>query len=213
MQNKITDKYDAKNNSFTLISIIMSLLVIYLHCYPLFYGINSAKQDIFKRFTNLSLGEVVVGAFFAISGFMIVTSLQRSKNVLEYLKKRFVKIFPPMIFCLLVCALVISPILSEIPKFDFLKNVSLYKHYIFDNIFLWKNTVYNIADVFIRNPYPSVINGSLWTIKHQFFMYLLIIVINAIILKKKPSIFKYIYLVILILTMISFTGYYDGFFK
>ena len=212
MKDKIVDKYDAKNNSFTLVSIIMSLLIIYFHCYPLFYGPTTSNYDLFTKHFGLSLGEVVVGAFFAISGFMIVTSLQKSKNTWEYLKKRFIKIFPPLVFCLLVCALVIAPILSDIPKLDFIKNVNIYKRYIIDNILLWRNTQYGIADVFIGNPYPSAINGSLWTIKHQFFMYILILGINIALLKKKPDLFKYFYGIILVLTMVSFTGKFDSFY-
>lgn len=213
MKESLNNIYDNKNNSFTILSVVMSIMIIYYHCYPLFFGITSKKSDIFTELMGISLGEVIVGAFFVISGFMIITSLNNSKNIAEYLKKRFIKIFPPLIFCLLICALVIAPILSDIPKWDFIKSTKLYSRYIFDNIFLWKNTQYGIADVFINNPYPAAINGSIWTIKHQFFMYILIIAINFAILKKNKEYYKYFCFIILVITMVSFTGRYDLFFK
>ena len=65
----------------------MPLLIVYFHCYPLFYGPTTLNYDLFTKHFGLSLGEVVVVVFFAISGFMIVTSLQKSKDTWEYLKK------------------------------------------------------------------------------------------------------------------------------
>ena len=212
MKDKIINRYDPKNNSFTILSIIMSILIIYFHSYPLFYGILSKKTDIFTKFIGVSLGEIIVGSFFTISGFMIITSLKKSKNIFEYLKKRIIKIFLPLIFNLLICSFIIVPIVCNIPIINFIKKPELYKNYIFDNIFLWKNTPYFILNAFSTNPYPKAINGSLWTIKHQFFMYFLIIGINSIILKKNTNYYKNFFIVILGLTMVSFTGYCDNLF-
>ncbi len=207
----LTELYNKKNNSFTIMSIICSLLIIFYHCYPLFYGPNS-KTDIFTRFCGSeTLGGVIVAMFFVVSGFMITTSIKNSRNILQYLKKRIKKIFPPLIFCLIICACVICPIVSEIPKFTFLKTPSLYLSYIIDNTFLIKNTVYRIADVFSSVPYVGAINGSIWTLKHQFFMYILMIPIYLIFIKKenKKENYKYLCLLLLTITMITYTGYYD----
>ena len=72
---------------------------------------------------------------------------------------------------------------------------------------------YGRTHIFINNPYPAAINGSIWTIKHQFFMYILIVAINFAILKKHKEYYKYFFYILLVITMVSFTGKYDAFFK
>lgn len=80
--------YDKKNNSFTILGIIASLLIIYFHCYPLFYGADTTIVDIFtKNCGSEALGGVIVAMFFVISGFMITTSIKNSKNTSSYLKR------------------------------------------------------------------------------------------------------------------------------
>lgn len=207
-------RFDYKNNSFTILSIIASLLIIYFHSYDLFYGREHKISDIFTTiFVGENLGSVIVAMFFTVSGFMITNSIRNSKNMKQYLYKRVKKIYPPLIFCLVVCACVIAPIISTIPKIEFLKNISLYYHYILDNILMFKNTVYGIADVFLNNPYPVAINGSIWTLKHQIFMYLLIIPLFYLYFKngkEKRDNYKYFFILIFIITCISYTGYYDN---
>lgn len=77
---------------------------------------------------------------------------------------------------------------------------------------LFKNTAYGIADVFASNPYPNVINGSIWTLKHQFFMYLIIIPIYHFFIKdeKKNKKFLYLFIILLFMVSVSYSGYYDN---
>ena len=86
--------------------------------------------------------------------------------------------------------------------------------YIIDNILLYKNTIYSIGDIFVNNPYPAAINGSIWTLKHQFFMYLLIIPIYYFLIKDKKEYNKFniLFLIILLISMITYTGYYDKYY-
>lgn len=211
----LKDRFDFKNNSFTILSILASILILYFHSYPLFYGINTRNSDIISGIlVGENLGSILVAMFFTISGFMITNSIKNSKSTGEYLVKRVKKIFPPLIFCLIISACVISPIISEQPKLVFLSNFKIYVWYIIDNSFLLKNTVYSIADVFSNNPYPNAINGSIWTLKHQIFMYILMIPIFTVFISKikRRNFFKYFYIVLVTLTVVSFTGYYNGVF-
>jgi len=208
----ITSKYDPKNNSFTIISIIMSILIIYFHCYCLFY--TPFKGDLISRLLIYeNTGGVIVAMFFIISGFMITTSIQKSKNIKEYLFKRIKKIIPPLFLCLCISSIIIGPLVSHLGKLEYFTSNLEWLKYIIDNTFLLKNTIYRIQDVFANNTYQYAINGSIWTLKHQFFMYILMIPLFYIFIKsKKEDKFKYFYLILLVLTIQSYTGVYDGIF-
>lgn len=210
----LKELYNPKNNSFTIVGIILSLLIVYYHSYPLFYGIGTSKLDLISNlFVGENTGSLVVASFFIISGFMISTSIKKSKNTRTYLWKRIKKIFPPMIFILLFSSLIIAPVMSSLPKFVFLKNPSFYMMYIFDNTFLIKNTIYGIGDVFIKNPYPSAINGSLWTMKHQVFMYLYMIPLYFIFVKKdKKEYFNIFFFILFVISVVNYSGKFNDFY-
>lgn len=216
-KKRLSDIYNAKSNSFTLMSVILSLLIIYFHCYVLFYGPMSPQADIFSHiFRGENTGSIVVATFCVISGFMITSSIQRSKNIKEYLKKRVKKIFPAYILVLIISALVIAPIVSSISLKSYYLNPSLYTNYVIDNLLLFKNSVYSIGDVFINNPYPSAINGTIWYIKHQFSCYLYMIPLFIIFLKSKDNRkyeYKYFFIIILILIIMSYSGSFVSVFR
>lgn len=210
--------YDAKKNSFTLLSIVLALMIIYYHCYFIFYGPIPPKMDIFSYiFEGENTGSIVVAAFCVISGFMITTSIQKSKNIRKYIIKRVKRIFPAYALVLILSALVMSPIISNMPIKDFYQNSSLYLKYIVDNLLLFKNSVYGIADVFLNNPYPVAINGSIWYIKHQFFCYIYIIPLFFLFMKNKKNNnqldYKYFFVIILVLTILSYSGSFVGIYR
>lgn len=216
-KKSLSDIYNPKNNSFTLLGVTLSLLIIYYHCYALFYGPITSQIDIFSRiFRGENTGSIVVAAFCVISGFMITSSIQRSKNTKEYLIKRVKRIFPSYALVLIISALIVAPIVSSISLKNYYLTPSLYTNYIIDNLLLFKNSVYVIGDVFINNPYPSAINGSIWYIKHQFFCYLYMIPLFFIFIKNKNKIkydYKYYFIIVLILTIMSYSGSFVGIFR
>ena len=192
MKKTIKDIYDSHNNLFTIMSIIMSIMIIVFHCYALFY--NNGKTDFLSNLLEYeNTGSIVVAMFFIISGFMIPTSLKNSKNLGNYLWKRVKKIIPPLFLCLVVSSMVIAPLVLKVNYFSYLFHPGNYFHYIFDNLLFVKNTNYGISNAFINNPYPIAINGSIWTLKHQFFMYLLIIPIFYLLVKDDKKYYYILY--------------------
>lgn len=209
--------YDSKHNSFTIMSIVLSLLIVFYHCYFLYYGPTPSRIDfISKIFRGENTGALVVAAFSVISGFMITSSIERSKNIKEYVFKRIKRIFPAFAIVLIISALVVAPIVSTISFKDYYIKPSLYMPYIIDNLLLFKNSVYGIGDAFLTNPYPSAINGSIWYIKHQFLCYLYMIPIFLFFIKNKSKNkydYKYFFILILSLTILSYSGSFVGVFR
>ena len=206
--------YDSKKNSFALLEFLLAILIIYFHAYPLYYGPSTTNSDLFSRYFSVQLGNVVVAMFFVISGFFIIDSLNRSKSIGEYLKKRIKKIYPPLIFFLLVFSLIIGPLVADPGGTKYLLHTSNYMNYITSNLLFFQNNSYSIVGIFEKLPYPLAISGSLWTIKHTIYTYLCIIPINKYIIKDKKNNYGFciFYLILFIIALISEFGILDKFY-
>lgn len=108
----LSEKFDIKNNSLSIASIICSIAIILFHSYPLLFGVNKLGP-VSDLLSPLSIGQIVVAFFFVISGFMISKSIKNSKSTSNYLKKRVKKIFPGLILTLIISVFIISPIVRD----------------------------------------------------------------------------------------------------
>lgn len=175
--------YDPKRNSFDLFRFVFASLVIFSHAYPLLYGRETG--DFWTRFTSWqeTLGGLAVKCFFTISGFLVTQSFLRSSSSKVYLIKRALRLFPALIVSSFVTAFMLGPWLSNFslgeyyfgtfgqnPFGYFIKNSSL-------NLLGYS---YRLRDLFLNNPYPGAVNGSLWTLKHEFVLYMLVLAMGWI---------------------------------
>lgn len=157
---------DRKNN-FDFLRLLFSTLVIVSHSFSL---TNNNSKEIFRAITEnqISLGTFSVKCFFIISGYLVFLSLRRSKNIVQYLSKRIVRIFPAL-FVVLLLTLLFMP-------FIYTGEGSIFSHkdywrYFYRNLGLY-HVKFFVGGIFETNPHPRTINGSLWTISYEFTMYL-----------------------------------------
>ncbi|OGO28642.1 MAG: hypothetical protein A2136_07490 [Chloroflexi bacterium RBG_16_54_11] len=178
-EKPIEEIYNTKNNAFDLFRFLLASSIIIFHSYVL-TGIQ--KPDFLAVLTKgqINLAEFAVGGFFAISGFLVTQSLFNSKSVHQYLWKRFLRLFPALLVSLVFSAILIGPFITKLSMRDYFfgsEGVSPWQN-IFSNITLSIfNFKYLIRDLFKNNPYPYAVNGSLWTLKHEFASYLLLVVL------------------------------------
>ncbi len=103
--------------------------------------------------------------FFAISGYLITGSWQADPDPLRYAVKRARRIMPGLIVVVLATALVLGPLLSVDPAAYW---AGAWR-YVWRNVLLLPLHV--LPGVFTANPYPVAVNGSLWTLPVEVFMY------------------------------------------
>lgn len=158
-----------KNNNFDFLRFLFSVFVVISHAYPL-SGNDESTQWIYQ-ITNgqIVLARIGLSGFFVISGFFIYQSLQRSKSFFSYLKKRFLRIFPALLVVLLLSVLLIPFVYESV--LPIYKNKSFYS-YVPNNLLLY-NFQGVVKGVFNDNPYHAI-NGSLWTIRYEFSLYLIL---------------------------------------
>lgn len=133
-----------------------------------------------EQMTNnqLNIGTLSVNIFFIISGYLIMISLKNSKTAINYLWKRFLRLFPALFVMLLITLLILIIVYTG-------ENIFLQKDfytYLPRNLTLYK-VQYAVKGVFENLPYPNAINGSLWSLCYEFSMYL--VILSLFPLKKK----------------------------
>ncbi|WP_426476883.1 acyltransferase family protein [Chryseobacterium sp. CBSDS_008] len=153
-----------RSNNFDFLRLLFASLVIVSHSYPL-----TGKPEIIGILTKeqLSLGSLSVDCFFILSGYLIMTSLERSKSPQEYMWKRMLRLYPAYILLLLLTMLFL-PILYQ---GDNIFQEKTYWSYFPNALSLYK-IQYEVKGVFENNPYPKAINGSLWSLSYEFTMYI-----------------------------------------
>lgn len=146
-------------------------MVIHHHVYPL--SGRTAPSFFFADY-----GALGVGIFFVISGYLVSGSLARSASLGDYLKKRLLRIEPGLIAALLVTALVLGATLTTLPLAQYLTSPDVWL-YVAKNALLYP-VDYTLPGVFAANPFPAVVNGSLWTLRLEFSCYLALAALAAV---------------------------------
>ncbi len=178
-EKPISDIFQVNSNAFDLLRFIFASLVLVHHSYALL-GIPGGNFFIRLTGGQLDIGDFSVGSFFIISGFLVTQSLLRSNSLLEYFAKRFLRLFPALFVSLMLSAMFLGPIVTDQSLKDYFIGVhgtSPVKFVFLNftlNIFGYD---YSIRDLFMHNPHPYAVNGSLWTLKHEFVSYVLLAVL------------------------------------
>ena len=117
------------------------------------------------------VGPIGVYTFFSISGYLVAQSWDSDPKLLRYFARRGLRIFPALIVCTLLSVFVLGPLLTTWTLDRYFSSEAL--HYYLCNIFLYIS--YSLPGVFEHNPFPNAVNGSLWSLPAEFFMYLVVV--------------------------------------
>lgn len=149
-------------NNFDALRLLAAAAVIFGHAHPL-----TQSPDVVVL--GNSVQALAVKIFFVVSGFLIATSWELDPHVGRYLRKRALRIFPGLAFLLALTVLILGPAATRWQLADYFSNAGTYR-YFWSNLLM--SPVYALADLFANNPYPSAVNGSLWSLPVEFLMYL-----------------------------------------
>jgi len=176
-----------RRNNFDFLRFLFASLVLFYHCFPLLQGDEPRPVGLGEQVATLAGGSSV-NFFFVISGFLVTMSWQRSQGSAAradsqgnraYLRKRILRIYPGFLLASAACAFAAGPLGADSAAlywhhFKFLK-FALY-------LFLLPADVVgpDMAHVFTHLPYSGVINGSFWTLRYEFEMYLLVAALGSL---------------------------------
>lgn len=162
-----------RENGYDLLRLLLAVSVVYSHSYAV--GGYGAETLIKLSKEHVILGELGVLGFFALSGFLVSASGERSASLASYMLKRVRRIFPGFWVCLAVTAFVVAPLIA-IAKGD---NLSSFPwtgddsalSYIARNFFLHVGQ-HSVGSVIWGSAWPGSINGSLWSLLPEFCCYI-----------------------------------------
>lgn len=194
----VNTPFDKRENNLDIIRLLLAILVVFSHSYPLALGSNDMEPFDLLTKHQVTGGRIAVFLFFVISGFLITASYERSKSLGLYLKKRVYRIYPAFVVVMLLAFFVVLP-LSEggLAKptaggrlIDFLvQTISLRQ--------------FSYTHAFLSNPYPGEINGSTWTIAYEFSCYIGVALLGLTGMLRRRSWIATIFAASLILSLIA----------
>src|ERR1700751_5440519 len=174
-----------RQNNFDALRLAAAIAVIFSHSFLIAEGTQDHEWLILLTGNQCILGLTGVFIFFAISGFFVTQSFEQTPNPLHYLAKRALRVFPGLFVATLVSALVLGPLVTTLPLGAYLSRPEPYE-YVLGNTLL-DQTVHELPGVmFVNNPVGLEINGSLWTLRLEFTMYLMVLVLGLLRLLTVP---------------------------
>jgi peptidoglycan/LPS O-acetylase OafA/YrhL len=151
-----------RSNGFDLVRLVAAVAVIVGHSYPL-------TGHATPGFLGSHMGTIAVKAFFITSGFLIARSWLSEPDILAFARKRLLRIMPALIVVVLLTLLVLGPLVSQLGPWAYFHKHGAF-HYLW-NILMFP--IYDLPGVFEHNTYPIAVNGSLWSLPAEMFMYIL----------------------------------------
>jgi peptidoglycan/LPS O-acetylase OafA/YrhL len=161
------------SNNYLVLRLIAASLVIIGHA-PSIAAPDPMYMDLVTRYLGYEYsGSVGLYIFFVISGFLVTASYQRRGSLIAFAKARALRIYPGLIVCTLISALILGPCFSSAQVVDY-----------FESSYTWSylgnvGSLYGYAPtlpsvVFNDRKWGIVVNGSLWSIFVEARLYVVV---------------------------------------
>jgi len=141
---------------------LAAFLVLYGHSYALTRHAPGDADLLARWMPGFYAGNFAVYLFFAVSGYLVTLSLLRNPGVLRYARNRFLRVYPGYLACLLACVLLLGPAFTTLPAAEYFRHGDTW-HYLTQNLQPIR-LQWTLPGVFAANPYPDVVNGTLWSL-------------------------------------------------
>jgi peptidoglycan/LPS O-acetylase OafA/YrhL len=164
-----------RGNNLDLLRFCAASLVVLSHSYPL--SGHLADEPLARATRIFDFASIAVIVFFAISGYLVARSYDRSRSLVAYARSRALRILPAYVAATLYAAFVIGPWATTLPLADYLADA---RTWIYVRETLLFVGIDRLPGVFVDNPYPLAINGSLWTLWLEVFCYAALAVAGAL---------------------------------
>jgi peptidoglycan/LPS O-acetylase OafA/YrhL len=171
---------DGRASGFDYLRIGLAISIIAAHSCLTSYGL--AANDALYAGAMGRVCNLLVPMFFALSGYLVAGSLDRSRTLIIFLGHRAIRILPALIVEVVFSALILGPILTNLPLHSYFTDPLLFKYML--NVI--GEMHYLLPGVFVDNPWPLIVNAQLWTIPYELYCYAVLAAIALLGVKKRP---------------------------
>jgi peptidoglycan/LPS O-acetylase OafA/YrhL len=168
-----------RRNNFDVLRLAAAVAVLVSHSFAL----TGRPEPVLGQVT---LGTAGVIVFFGISGYLITRSWVHEPHPIKFCVKRALRIYPAFIVVLVITAFVIGPLASALSVSAYFRS-SEPVTYVLKNLSLWVETVH-LPGIFQHNPYPGVVNGSIWTLTMEARAYVIVAILGILGALRHPRI-------------------------
>jgi len=186
-----------RRNNFDVLRLLAASFVLFSHSYAL-----TAHREPFADVSGWTFGEIGVVMFFAMSGFLIAKSWTEQPRLLPFAVKRGLRLIPALVVAVCVTVFVVGPIFTVLPLSSYFTDPTTWIYLVrcsFLITFFGK-----LPGVFLTNPYPDAVNGSLWTLPVEACCYAMAAVLGSLgVLRRSQLLFVLAVLLVLFVTPLS----------
>ncbi len=166
----VADRWSPADNGITALRFMLAGGVFLAHAFTL-----SGLPDPAHLVTGGQVfgGTIMVSAFFALSGFLLVQSRERQR-VDRFAANRALRILPGYWVSIVVVGLVLVPAVATLSGAPIASRDGL--EYVLANagVLVLRDT---IGQVFASNPASASVNGSLWTLAPEIACYIVLAIV------------------------------------
>ncbi|MDZ4812351.1 MAG: acyltransferase [Pseudomonadota bacterium] len=178
VRRSLADCLNQGRDNFLPLRLIAAVLVVFGHSYAL--AQSPGLHDFIGKAgwgPGVYTGSIAVDIFFVVSGFLVVGSYVRRRDLKFFVGSRVLRILPAYLVCVVLCAYLIGPFVTQLPVVDYLLHRDTLA-YVLKNLDFIRLEWY-LPGVFESNPHPRVVNGSLWTLPVEVRLYVLVALVGA----------------------------------
>lgn len=156
-------------NNFDFILLVAAFMVIWGHAYTLL------SQPGVPIVMGSTIHTFAVKVFFAVSGYLVMSSWIQDPNPIRFIFKRLLRIIPAFVVVVAFSALILGPAVTDLTIAEYFSSDILFQY--FSNLIFYIH--YALPGVYYNNIYPVAVNGSIWTLPVELFMYLLLLAVGC----------------------------------
>ena len=156
-------------SGFDYMRLTLALAVLVTHSVATSEG-QAVMQVLWRIFPLGGVLSLILPMFFALSGFLVAGSMDRSRTVISFMGLRALRIYPALTIDILLTALVIGPLMTSLDLAAYVRDPLFFSY--LANV-TGHDIAFQLPGVFADNP-GSAANGQLWTVPYELYSYALL---------------------------------------
>lgn len=172
----ISDYSRGRDNNFNLLRMLFAILVVCGHGFNIITNLEFDNRPSVQILYNL--GFSALDAFFVFSGFMLVGSIIRRGDLVEFFVARWLRIFPALIAVAFVTAFIIGPMVTNVSIIEYFSSFNPLNYFLATGFTSYAKMT--LTGVFLENAASGEVNVPLWTLKYELIFYALTAVVFSL---------------------------------
>jgi peptidoglycan/LPS O-acetylase OafA/YrhL len=165
-------------SGFDYLRIVLAILLLLVNTAKIVYG-----EAVATAIWNGPLHPLIAmiwPMFFALSGFLVASSLERCRSVVSFIGLRILRVLPALVVAVLFSAVLVGPMFTSLRMDQYFTDPRFYTYLL--NMF--GQLHWELPGVFTNNQLPNAVNLPLWVVPREAKCYLLLVLMSILGLSK-----------------------------